>query len=148
MQKEVKAPLNRFFAVGKVTLRSVIDLLHAYRAVRKFPEPTLLLRNLPCAKRPMLPNTRRLIELRDEFFSLERNVSRNPFFRFVWNLVIYLYDLYPFYRHRIDWIVERLATLFITARWIPRPPMKPKVETWKEWDSEMPWTGKENAIPH
>ena len=135
---EIKRPLHRAYGGyrdGLVNFRTFIDLLHAFRAMRKLPEPTLELDRLPVSKRKMLPNTRRLIEVRDEFFALHRHDGSVFMLRMLFNLTIILYDSFPFYRHRLDWLIERLADMLITLRWVPRIPMRPYSDFWREWDT-------------
>jgi hypothetical protein len=76
------------------------------------------------------PNTQVLIELRDEFFHLENNPGRHKAFKAIWNFVIFLYGYDGYYRHRIDWVIERLKS----KTWQPRDKYKP-AHFWREWDN-------------
>jgi len=76
------------------------------------------------------PNTFVLIELRDEFFALEKNDGRHKVFKAIWNFVIFLYGYDNYYRYRIDWALERWKT----KPWLPREHQRPRSTFWREWD--------------
>lgn len=125
---DVKAPLmqglNALFD-GSGGYSRLKALWRAYKAMRELPEPT--------KENTYYPNTKLIIELRDEFFSLENNPSRHKAFRTIWNFVIILYDYDRYYRHRIDWVIEKMFKLVNMGLWQPRESQRP-LRHWKEFE--------------
>jgi hypothetical protein len=79
----------------------------------KLPEPT--------KDNTWHPNSKVLIELRDEFFQHLINPGREKIYRAIWNFVIAIYDYDPAYRFLIDWIGEQWKR----KTWTPREPLIP-----------------------
>ena len=73
-------------------------------------------------------NTHILLDIRDEFFECEDNPRRKALFEAIWKIFIIEYEHDPYYRHRIDWVLEKIAK----SDWFPRPEGQPD-KCWKEW---------------
>ena len=114
-------PVNRFFVES--VKRPLIVLLGLL--ADNLPEPT--------KENTYYPNTKVIIELRDEFFSLENNPGRHKAFKAIWNFVIILYDYDRYYRHRIDWLIERIVRLVNLGLWQPRESQRP-LRHWREYE--------------
>lgn len=81
------------------------------------------------------PNTKTLIEVREEFFKRENNDSRNRLFRAIWKLLIIIYDYDPYYRDRMDWVKKEIEK----REWKGIYPNRPRRKYWrKELDIEYP----------
>jgi len=77
-------------------------------------------------------NTDVLIDIRDRFFQLENNPSREGAFRAIWNFIIIMYDFDPYYQQRIDWLMEQVKK----APWEPREPGRPRPPQWREFSGQ------------
>lgn len=83
----------------------------------RYPEPT--------KEHTLLPNTHLLIDIRDKFF--EHQVSNEMLFRAIWRMFIVEYEHDPYYRYRIDWVIEEICK----SGWGAKP-TKPPDKCWKE----------------
>lgn len=84
----------------------------------RYPEPTM--------ENTCVRNTARLLNIRDKFFEYENNGDRNGLFQAIWRIFICEYEHDPYYRYRIDWILEELNK----SNWEPRKIRKE--QCWKE----------------
>ena len=66
----------------------------------RYPEPT--------RDHTFVPNTHRLLDIQDKFFNHENNPGRDALFRAIWRVFIVEYEHDPYYRHRIDWVIEEI----------------------------------------
>ena len=112
--KDVKAPFTTTLGAGKTP-----DMRQLLGVLARLPETTK--ENMQGCN----PNTFVLIELRNEFFSVPEHQALYGWARPLWNGVIFLYGYDNYYRHRIDFVVERWQTKpWITALdMIPRKRM-------------------------
>lgn len=78
------------------------------------------------------PNSHVLIDIRDKFLQFENNPMRAPLFGGLWRMFIDEYEHDPYYKDRIDFIVEELVKAFNGGRWQPRKVGKPNSH-WKEF---------------
>jgi len=62
------------------------------------------------------PNTHRLLDIQDKFFEYEDNPGRDALFRAIWKIFIIEYEHDPYYRYRIDWVLEEVNK----SNWEPR----------------------------
>lgn len=85
----------------------------------RYPEPT--------KDHTSMPNTHRLLDIEDEFFKHENNISRDLFLRAVWRILIVKYDTDRWYRQRVDWVIEQIKK----RGWEPDPMGHPK-NNWNE----------------
>jgi len=92
-------------------------------AMRFYPEPTYE----NCAS----GNSKELLDIAEQFCAYEDNRGRLPLFRALWRIVIDEYEHDPYYRFRMDWVVEELAEAVIDGRWKPRAPFR-KEQYWCE----------------
>ena len=108
IQKEVTIPLATFFdSNGLSELREFITIINA---IKKLPEPT--------KENTNWPNTHILIEIRDEFFKHEgKNSKRTRILRVIFNFIIIKYEYDPYYRKRIDWVLDKLFKVFQSGLW-------------------------------
>ena len=81
----------------------------------------------------MHPNTFKLLDIRDKFFKLESNPSRKALFEAAWRILITEYEHDPYYRYRLDWIVEQI----INTDWHVRPIGHPNCY----WNEKEPFGG-------
>ena len=65
---------------------------------KRYPEPT--------KDHTMLPRTHILIDTFEQFE--KNNSNRQPLFAALWRIFIIEYEHDPFYRYRIDWIIDQL----------------------------------------
>ena len=72
------------------------------------------------------PNTFILLDIRDKFFEYEDNKGRDALFRALWRILIVEYEHDPYYRYRLDWILEQI----LESDWQPRKIHREKC--WKE----------------
>ena len=77
-------------------------------------------------------NTHILIDIRDRFLRYESNGHTNDLFRALWRLFIAEYDHDPYYRQRIDRVLEMIGG----SDWEPRLKQRPSRvgRCWKEPD--------------
>jgi len=122
---EIKAPL--------------VELLDAVIDHRLRPEQLLLVRRvvkavnrlpMPAHENIRLKNSHLLVDLRDEFFSHERNAGREKALLALFNAVIIVYEYDHYYRNRIDWLLKWLVEHY--GEWEPLKPNRPRREQWKE----------------
>ena len=66
----------------------------------RYPEPT--------KDHTLLPRTHILIDIQNKFLEHENNEGREPLFRALFRMFIIEYEHDPFYRSRIDWIIEEI----------------------------------------
>jgi hypothetical protein len=85
----------------------------------RYPEPT----EENCTQ----PNTQILLDIQDEFWECEDNPEREALFEAIWRMFIVEYEHDPYYRHRIDWMLEKIAK----SNWTLRPEGEPSAY-WKE----------------
>ena len=101
--EKVKAPL----------LKVIISL------AKRLPEPS--------KENTLHPNSQKLLEIRERFFNCEENPGRRELFDAIWKIAIVEYEHDPYYRYRIDWVLEQI----FASDWSPRPVGHPLVY-WKE----------------
>ena len=85
----------------------------------RYPEPT--------KDHTLLPKTHILIDIQNKFFEYQAVTSRTPLFRAMWRMFIVEYEHDPYYRDRIDWVIEEI----VKSGWGVRPIKFPK-KCWKE----------------
>ena len=83
-------------------------------------------------------NTHVLIDIRDKFFEYEALEQRIPLFKAMWRVFIAEYEHDPWYRHRIEWIIDQIKK----SDWTPRVPTRPTSTLWHEPDSSRYDTGE------
>lgn len=54
------------------------------------------------------PNTFILLDIRDKFFEHEDNPDRDALFQAIWRIFIVEYEHDPYYRWRIDWVLDEI----------------------------------------
>jgi len=79
------------------------------------------------------PNTHRLIELEELFFSYDTNPSKRRLLKAVWKLLIIENEHDPYYRDRFNWGVEKI----VNGEWKPRSIGHPN----KFWNEPEPYGG-------
>ncbi len=114
IMNEVKKPLMKTIIVfardypeRKKFLEKAVIVL-----AKRYPEPT--------REKCRIPNTLRLFDIRDRFFQcfeFEDELERKAF-KAIWKIVIAEYEHDPYYRYRIDFIIEYITEM--------------------GWDSELP----------
>ncbi len=88
----------------KAPLMKAITIL-----AQRYPEPT--------KERTREPNTHMLIDIQGKFFECENNPGRDALFRAMWRMLIIEYEHDPYYRDRLDWIVEKLVEAVKSGKW-------------------------------
>ena len=110
------------------------DLIIKYKGIftkaliwfaKRLPEPT--------RENVIRPNSKVLLDMRDEFFKCEDNGGRHELFEAIWKIFIVEYEHDIYYSNRIDWLVEQA----VNRGWHPRPCGHPNT-CWKE---EEPYGG-------
>jgi len=104
VKDKIKAPL----------MAKMIDLANEY------PEPM----RVNC----LHPNSHILFDIRDKFFEYEDNPCRKALFEAIWKLFIAEYEHDPYYRYRIDWVLEQI----MDSDWRPRKIRQE--QCWRELD--------------
>ncbi len=87
----------------------------------KYPEPTM--------DNTCIPNTAKLLNIRDKFFEYEDNSGRDALFQALWQMFVVEYEHDGYYRYRIDWIIEEINK----SEWEPRTLRREAC--WKEPES-------------
>lgn len=92
----LKRPMRQYVIekVKKPLLKAIVIL------ARRYPEPT--------RGNTVHPNSHILLDIRDRFFGHERNKSRDELFRAIWKIFIDEYEHDPYYRQRIDGVLEEV----------------------------------------
>ena len=85
---------------------------------KRLPEPTKI--------NTLSPNSHILIDVRDEFFKHENNPGRDGLFRAAFKILICEYEHDPYYRYRMDWMLEEMYR----RGWQPLPEGRPRGITW------------------
>ena len=89
----------------------------------RYPEPT--------KDHTSLARTHILLDIQDKFFKHEDNPSRDALFRALWRMFIVEYEHDPYYRYRIDWVIEELRK----SNWEDSPTAH-ETSCWKETNEE------------
>jgi len=98
--------------IKKPLMEAIINIAN------RFPPPTM--------ENTCIPNTAKLLNIRDKFFEYEDNAGRDALFRALWRIFIVEYEHDPYYRYRIDWILEEVNK----SNWEPRKIRRE--QCWKE----------------
>ena len=101
------------------------------RLANMYPEPT--------RENCIQPNSKILFDIRDKFFEYEDNSgAREAMFKAAFKLLIAEYEHDPYYRFRIDWMLEEIEK----SDWEPRPRFP--MPHWKEFgplpNPPVPWS--------
>ncbi len=96
----------------------------------KYPEPTM--------DNTCIPNTAKLLNIRDKFFEYEDNPGRKALFEAIWQMFIVEYEHDGYYRYRIDWLLEEINK----CGWEPR-----KIHNEQCWKEPESVTSKNRWIP-
>lgn len=88
--------------VKKPLMKAIVTL------VGRYPKPT--------RENCINPNTYILMDIRDKFLECESNPSRKALFEAAFKLLIAEYEHDPYYRYRLDWVLEQL----MESDWQPR----------------------------
>ena len=88
---------NRQYIIDKVK-RPLIKAIIALAT--RYPEPT--------KERTAMPNTHKLLDIRDKFFRCENNPGRDSLLQSIWRIFIVEYEHDKYYRDRIDWVIEEI----------------------------------------
>lgn len=99
----------------------------------RFPEPT--------RENILYPNSHLLLDARDKFFEYECNKGKKALFQAIWKIFIDEYEHDPYYRYRIDWIIEEMVEAVISGKWKPRPTGRPS-PFWTEPDPHGLYEGR------
>ena len=102
---EIKTPLMK--AIVELSkcgsrLGMLIALIQIIRIAKKYPQPT--------KDHTLLPRTHILIDIQDKFFEHEDNPGRDALFRAIWRMFIVEYEHDPYYRARIDWVINEIKS--------------------------------------
>lgn len=73
------------------------------------------------------PNTHILFDIRDKFLKNETNPRKRALFEAAFKLLIAEYEHDPYYRYRLDWVLEQI----IDSDWQPR-----KIRQEVHWSEE------------
>jgi len=82
----------------------------------------------PTKENTKYPNTHILMDIRDKFFELENNPGRKALFEAAWKVLIAEYEHDPYYRFRLDWVLEEIQK----SGWRERPAWHPVRSEWNE----------------
>jgi len=80
----------------------------------------------PTHENVLHPNSHKLLDIRDKFFTWEDNPSRTNLFKAVFRVGIHKYED-PYYGRRLDWLVE----MIVNSDWVTRACDYPN-ESWNE----------------
>lgn len=132
--KKVKKPLmGAIIGLGKrgSWLSMLIALIQIVRTIKRYPDPT--------RENCIQPNSHKLFDIEDKFFGYEDNPphprhpkkypnhGREQLFRALFKLFIAEYEHDPYYRFRIDWMLEEIEK----SNWRPRARIP--MDCWKEF---------------
>jgi len=109
--EKIKTPLMKSivaFGKGGSWLGMLIALIQIIRTAKKYP--------VPSEEIVQHPNTLILLDIQEKFFRYEDNPGRNALFRAIWRIFIDEYEHDPYYRYRIDWVLEEVSK----TDWLPR----------------------------
>ena len=99
------------------------------------------------------PNSHHLFDIWDRFNENEDNPAhpggvnkhmdwgRQHLFDAMWVIFIAEYEHDPYYRSRMDWVVEELVEVVMDGRWKPRPEGYPP-KLWKELEPYGNYEGR------
>lgn len=110
--------------IKKPLMEAIVNL------AMKYPEPTM--------ENTCVRNTAKLLGIEKKFFEYESNDSRKALFRAIWRMFIVEYEHDPYYRYRIDWILEEINK----CDWEPR-----KIHNEKCWKEPVSLKSKNRWIP-
>lgn len=99
--------------VKKPLMKAIVTL------AQRYPDPT--------RENCIQSNSHILFDIRDKFFEYERNDGRKPLFEAIFKLLIAEYEHDPYYRFRLDWVLEQIEK----SDWKPRPRIP--MECWTEF---------------
>ena len=90
---------------------------------RRYPEPT--------RENIKNPDSLVLFDIWEEFFELEDNPGRDPFFKALRRITIGEIESNDYYAQRVTWWLMKLAQAYIDGRWQPNLPCCP-FANWKD----------------
>ena len=110
----------RGYVIDKVKkpIKKAITIL-----ANRYPQPT--------KENTLNPNTHILLDIQDRFFQHETLPERKEMFRAIFKLFIAEYEHDPYYRSRINWVIEELVEATMDGKWLPRGANRP-INYWKE----------------
>ena len=110
----------REYVIDKVKkpIKKAITIL-----ANRYPEPT--------RENTLNPNTHILLDIEDKFFQHETLLGRREMFRAIFKIFIAEYEHDPYYRSRINWVIEELVEATMDGKWLPRGANRP-INYWKE----------------
>jgi hypothetical protein len=117
--------IQRLISKGKTlwNLSTIaLELLRLYFSLKTVPKPTKDNTNWA--------NTHYIISIRDEFMTHENNKGRRQILEMIFNLLIIKYDYDPYYRKRIDYVLDKLATP--PANWVSKAYQLKSDQWWKQ----------------
>lgn len=94
---------------------------------KRYPEPT--------RENCLNPNSHLLLDIQDEFLEYEANSGRRELFKALFRIVIGEYEHDPYYRSRMNWIIEEIVERVIDGLWLPRGENSPPTH----WAEEKPY---------
>ncbi len=81
------------------------------------------------------PNTLVFFDIMDKFFEYEDNLGKRALFKAIWKMVIVEHEHDPYYRDRLNWVVEELVEAVISGKWKPRETGHPN----RLWNEPAPY---------
>lgn len=90
---------------------------------KRYPEPT--------RENCLNPNSLILFDIQDKFFQYEDNPGRRLLFKAIFKLLIIEYEHDPYYRSRLNWMIEEFVEATMDGRWLPRGKGRP-ISHWNE----------------
>ncbi len=102
--------------IKKPMIKALIVLANRY------PEPT--------RDNTLNQNSHLLFDIRDKFLEYEDG-GRRELFNAIFKLLIVEYEHDPYYRSRINWVIEELVEATMDGKWLPRGENRP-ISCWRE----------------
>jgi len=135
---ECQEPQRKIRPLSHVMLRGLMRDFVIDKVKKPLRKAIITLANrypLPTRENCLNQNSHILLDKRDEFLSYEGNSSPSKLFAALFRIFIAEYEHDPYYRSRINWLIEELVEETLDGKWLPRGKDRPI----NHWDEPKPF---------